>query len=154
MNIRQATLKDINAIEILWKEMATLHQEIDSYFMLIPEAEESHRSYMVSLIKDGSKRVFVAEKFGSLLGYLVADVKDYPPIYRYKRYGHISGISVSTADRRKGVGRKLLGAALEWFQTMGLKRVECGVAVNNHLSQGFWKEMGFRAYMEKHVLDL
>jgi len=32
--------------------------------------------------------------------------------------------------------------------------VECAVAVENPVSQGFWKDVGFRGFMEQHVLDL
>jgi len=154
MQIRQATLEDIDGIELLWKEMAVFHQKIDSYFTIIPEAEANHRTYMTGLLQDESKRIFVADDAGCLLGYLMADVKAYPPIYFHKNYGNIGGISVTASARRKGVGRKLLSVALEWFRDQGLQRVECGVAVENPLSQGFWKGVGFRGFMEMHVLNL
>ena len=154
MQIRLANLDDIDAIELLWKEMAIFHQSIDPYFTIIPEADANHRTYMTALLQDESKRIFVADDAGCLLGYLMADVKAYPPIYVHKNYGHIGGISVTASARRKGVGKELLGAALDWFREQGLQRVECGVAVENMISQGFWKGMGFRGFMEKHVLDL
>jgi len=154
MQIRLATMEDIDAIESLWKEMAIFHQKIDSYFTIIPEAETNHRAFMTGLLQDESKRIFVADEAGCLLGYLMADIKVYPPIYVHKNYGHIGAISVTASALRKGVGRKLLGAALEWYREQGLQRVECGVAVENPLSQGFWKGVGFRGFMEMHVLNL
>jgi len=154
MQIRQATLEDIDAIESLWKEMAIFHQKIDSYFTIIPEAEVNHRTYMTGLLQDNYIRIYVADDAGGLLGYLKAEVKAYPPIYVHKNYGHIGAISVTASARSKGVGRKLLSVALEWFREQGLQRVECGVAVENPLSQGFWKGMGFRGFMETHVLNI
>ena len=35
MQIRLANLDDIDAIELLWKEMAIFHQYIDPYFTII-----------------------------------------------------------------------------------------------------------------------
>jgi phosphinothricin acetyltransferase len=154
MQIRQASLDDLDAIEFLWREMMDFHIAIDDYFTLIPEAETNHRTYMTDLLQDESKRVFVADDAGNILGYLVAEVNTYPPIFVHKNYGHIGAISVSDSARRQGLGRKLLEAALDWFREQNLRRVECGVAVNNPVSQGFWEAMGFRGIIEHRVLDL
>jgi len=109
---------------------------------------------MTGLIQDDSKRVYVAEEKGLLLGYLTAQVNSYPPIYLHEMYGYIGGISVNASARRKGVARKLVNTALDWFREAGIRRVECGVAVENPVSQSFWKGMGFRCFVEKHVLEL
>jgi ribosomal protein S18 acetylase RimI-like enzyme len=154
MQIRRATLADLDAIEPLWKEMALFHQNIDPYFTIIPEAEANHRVYMSSLLRNDEKRIFVADDSGCLLGFLMAEVNTYPPIYVHKQFGYIGTISVTESAWRKGIGRLLLDAALDWFRAQGLQRVECSVAVENPVSQGFWKGRGFRGFMETHVLDL
>ena len=154
MQIRRATLADLDAIEKLWQEMALFHQNLDSYFMLNDQADVCHRAYMGELLKDDTRRVFVANDGPNLLGYLMAEINSYPPIYEHTQYGHISALSVTASARRRGIGRQLLEAALDWFREQGLKRVECGVAVENSVSQGFWKDAGFRGFIEKHVLEL
>ena len=154
IKVRRATIADLETIESLWKEMAIFHQELDPYFTIISEAEDNHRRYMIDLLQDESKRVFVADDSVRLLGYLVADVKSYPPIYKHKYYGHIGAISVTASARRKGIGKMLLNKALAWFREQQLQRVECGVAVLNNVSQAFWDGMGFRGFMEIKVLEL
>jgi ribosomal protein S18 acetylase RimI-like enzyme len=154
MQIRRATLTDLDAIESLWMEMALFHQQVDPYFTIIPEAEDNHRNFMTGLLQDQVKRVFVADNGDQILGYLVAEINAYPPIYLHKNYGYIGAISVTTAARRQGIGHQLLAAALDWFRAEGLQRVECSVAVENPVSQGFWKRAGFRGFMEKHVLEI
>ena len=109
---------------------------------------------MIDLLQDESKRVFVAEHSVGLLGYLVADVKSYPPVYTHKYYGHIGAISVTASARRKGIGKMLLNQSLKWFREQKLQRVECEVAVLNNLSKAFWNGMGFRGFMEIKVLEL
>jgi len=154
MQIRRAISTDLDPIEKLWKEMMLIHAEFDDYFITTINAEDSHRSFMSNLIGDGGKRVFVAEKDGKLLGYIVVMIEDYPPIYNHKRFAEISAISVAESERRHGIGRKLLGAALDWCRSQGINRVECAVAVQNPVSQGFWKGVGFRSYMERCVMEL
>ena len=147
-------MDDIDAIESLWKEMAIFYQKIDSYFTINYEAEANHLAYMTGILTDDSKRIFVADDAGFILGYMMTYVKAYPPIYMHKNCGYTGGISVTASASCKGIGKKLLCAGLEWFRKQGLQRVECGVAVENPLSQGFWKGVGFRGFMEKHVLEL
>lgn len=154
MQIRRATLTDLDAIESLWREMVDFHIIIDDYFTTAPEADANHRGYMTGLIQDETKRIFVAEDGSEILGYLMAEINVYPPIYLHQTYGHIGAILVTASARRMGIGRLLLAAALDWFRQQGLQRVECAVAVENSVSQEFWKGAGFRGFMEKHVLDL
>ena len=116
MHIRRAALDDLDAIEPLWKEMALFHQNLDPYFTIIPEAETRHRTYMSELLQDESKRIFVADDGAKLLGYIMAEINAYPPIYECTEYGHIGAISITRAARRQGVGRKLLDVALDWFR--------------------------------------
>lgn len=154
MQIRRAALTDLDAIESLWREMMDFHTVLDEYFTLAPEADANHRDYMTGLIQDEAKRIFVVENNNQLIGYLMAEINAYPPIFLHRNYGHIGAISVTKSARCEGVGRQLLESALDWFREQGVRRVECAVAVENPLSQGFWKRAGFRGLVEKHVLEL
>ena len=154
MNIRRATLADLDAIELLWREMMDFHIAIDDYFIMVPEADTNHREYMTGLLQNEAKCIIVADDNGQIIGYLMAEINDYPPIYLQKQYGHISAISVTASAQREGIGHQLLDAALDWFRGQGVKRVECAVAVENPVSQRFWKGLGFRGIMETHVLEL
>ena len=89
-----------------------------------------------------------------LIGYLMAEINTYPPIYLRQNYGHIDAISVTRLAQRRGVGRQLLEIVLDWFREQGLERVECSVAVENPVLQGFWKKTGFRGLLETDVMGL
>ncbi len=43
MEVRTASLKDLDAIESLWKEMMLFHIALDETVPVIPEAEAIHR---------------------------------------------------------------------------------------------------------------
>ena len=61
MQIRRATLHDLDAIESLWREMMDFHATLDDYFALDPDADANHREYMAGLIQEEAKRIFVAD---------------------------------------------------------------------------------------------
>jgi ribosomal protein S18 acetylase RimI-like enzyme len=70
---------------------------------------------------DETKRIDVANAFGSVLAYIIAAIKAYPPINVHKHFGYIVEISISEFAWRRGKGKELLDAALEWFQEQGLQ---------------------------------
>ena len=131
MQIRSATPTDLDAIESLWREMMDFHIALDDYFTMIPEADANHRTYMAGLLENHPDRILVAEDGDQLLGVLVMQICENPPIYPHQRYLEIMDISVSAKARRQGVGRKLLEAAIEYARQQSISRVECAVALNN-----------------------
>lgn len=53
------------------------------------------------------------------------------------------GMSVKQPWRRKGVGRELMTAALEWAPTVGIKRVELYVYARNAPAIALYESFGF-----------
>ena len=154
MPIRKAIHADIDALERLWREMMQFHWERDPYFTIAEDAEVNHRLYMESLIEGEDTLVLVCEDDGEVLGNIIAHIRAYPPIYLHKKFVEISEISVTASQRRNGLGGRLLEHILDWAREQGIKRVECMVALENPVSQGFWKGNGFRAVTETCVLEL
>jgi ribosomal-protein-alanine N-acetyltransferase len=73
---------------------------------------------------------FVAEAVGKLSGFILADGD--PP------RGHIITIDVAEADRRRGVGTLLLGAAERVLADCGVRSVEIETAADNQAGLNFW----------------
>ena len=61
MQIRRATLADLDPIEALWREMMDFHAAFDDHFTLSSQADANHRIHMTNLLQDESKRIFVAD---------------------------------------------------------------------------------------------
>ena len=89
-----------------------------------------------------------------MIGYVFADILDYPPVYQEKRYIEIYEMVVRKDQRRKGIGKIMLQDVLHWAKEKGITRVECKVATANPISQGFWNKNGFRSYVENKVLEI
>jgi len=98
-------------------------------------------------IRDENWLVLVAVIDQQIVGYCLATIQEYPPVYIDTRYGYIQDIAVTEKYRRDGFGARLFGKALEWLTERGISRVQLDAAANNPISRGFWMKMGFRDFM-------
>lgn len=135
--------------------MMDLHQDHDRYFILDEDAAKAYQKYAETNIGSESKYFKVClNNENKIIGYLFADIFEYPPIYPVRRYLEIIEMVVRKDQRRKGIGRIILQDVLYWAREKGITRVECKVATANPISQGFWKKSGFRTYMDSKVLEI
>jgi ribosomal protein S18 acetylase RimI-like enzyme len=153
MIVRKAVPTDLHVIVALWQEMMVFHQAVDAYFTPSESAEEAYRTYAASNIAAEEKLVLVCVDNGDVIGFIQAEIRDYPPVYPVLKYAQISDIAVTERKRGMGAGKLLLTRALQWAKQRGVTRVQCQVAVNNRISQGFWKKNGFRGVTETCVLE-
>ncbi len=155
MKLRKAVLSDINVVTELWKDMMLLHQNYDRYFSLGEKAEQAYQNYAKENIQSGSKFFKVClDENNEIVGYVLADIIEYPPIYPIKRFVEIIEMVVRKDQRRNGIGETMLKDVIDWAKENGITRVECKVAIENQISQGFWKKNGFRGYSESLVLEI
>lgn len=155
MEMRKAVLSDLNVITGLWKDMMLLHQHYDSYFSLEEDADKAYQEYAKENIQSGSKffKVCLDEK-NDIAGYILAAIVEYPPVYTVKRYAEILEMVVRKDQRRKGIGETMLKDVFHWAKEKGITRLECKVAIENPISQRFWKKNGFKGYSENLVLEI
>jgi ribosomal protein S18 acetylase RimI-like enzyme len=58
--------------------------------------------------------------------------------------GYVAEFTVFRPFRRQGWGRRLFGAAREWFRAQGCSDLELDVLPTNIRAQAFWTAEGFR----------
>jgi ribosomal protein S18 acetylase RimI-like enzyme len=59
------------------------------------------------------------------------------------RHSGVLGIGVVAAHRHRGIGRALLGAALQAARSRGLSRIELTVRVDNDVARRLYERFGF-----------
>ena len=151
--IRPARESELDDIVALWKEMLEFHRERDRYFTPSDDAPASFRKWALENLLSEDFLLLVAEVDKELVGYCLAGVSMYPPLYELEEYGVIYDLAVTRRHRRKGLGEKLFRGACRWFTRKGLQRLEIGVAVSNEIAGPFWRKMGFTPFMEKLYLE-
>jgi ribosomal protein S18 acetylase RimI-like enzyme len=152
--ISQANESHVPQIVELWKELMAFHAERDPQFARAEDGAVHFEKYLRDLLAKAEWRVFVALDGERVVGYLMAQVAKRPPVIKHRDFGFISDLAVTKAHRRRGVGQKLLRAAIAWFAERGLRRVEAHVATANEVSTAFWSAQGFEAYLHTMRLRL
>lgn len=138
----------------LWKELVDHHSKINSFFTRRKDGHVNFETFITDLIKSEEAKIFIALEDNQIIGYTIAKIDLYPPIYLLEKYGSIYDMFVTLKYRRKGIGKRLWQEALKWFKQLGLERVELSIVPNNPESSFFWKKQGFQDYMHKLYIKI
>jgi len=152
--IRKAKQEDIESIKELWKEFVDFHKFRDPFFTRSPDGHDRFGEFVLGNIESDDWLVLVSEHAGELIGYSMAAIQKYPPVFIKSIYGFIQDIAVTGEYRKHGIGKMLFENMIEWFREKGLTRVEVQAASANEVSMAFWRKMGFQHYIERFYIDL
>jgi RimJ/RimL family protein N-acetyltransferase len=107
------------------------------------------RRYLRAIRRYPHAAVFVAEgEDGSVVGRL-SIARDQHPASR-----HVAdlGLMVAQSHRRRGVGRALLAAAVEWARRQDVQKLELHVFPHNEAAIALYEQFGFarEGYRKRH----
>lgn len=86
-------------------------------------------------MKRNPQTCFVAEQEGEIVGVIIAGNDG--------RRGYIYHTAVDPNQRKSGIGKKLVEAALGALRECGITKVALVVFERNETGNGFWERMGF-----------
>ena len=104
------------------------------------ECEESLVLQRLSNLDSAREVVFVAELDGQVAGYVHAEV--YSLLY-FEPMANILGLAVSSAFRRKGVGKALMQRAEDWARERGMKEIRLNSGGTRKEAHEFYRAIGF-----------
>lgn len=142
--IRPALASDAVAIGRLWEQLVACHRELDEK---MPRATADgalrYGRTLSDRLEDSHTRVFVAERDGRVVGYVLGVVVDLlPDMFEQQAGGFLADIFVEPDCRRQGLGKALVGALTDWFRQQGLQYYEWHVPARNPDAVAFWHSMG------------
>jgi putative acetyltransferase len=140
-SVREATPGDAAVLLEHLKELA-VEPGINIPLALdeITRTVEQEKAMLTDFSESPHAIMLVAEAERKLVGEL--SLKAISP-RRAVRHVATLGMSVKAAWRRKGVGRALIAAALEWAPSAGIKRVELYVYARNAPAIALYEKFGF-----------
>ncbi|MFX1365504.1 MAG: GNAT family N-acetyltransferase [Promethearchaeota archaeon] len=99
-------------------------------------------------------KIFIAIDNTKIIGYTIAKIDRYPPVYLLEKHGAIYDMLVTSKYRKRGIRKKLWQNALNWFRSLDIERVELSIVPSNPEASSFWKKQGFQDYMHKLFIEI
>jgi len=134
---------DLNALVQLSRDFFYEYESNHLYFFKIDKIEEADIiDYFARFVGNDNRKTFLAVDGGAIIGYISVLIQEQAGYWKIKKVGHISGLMVHHNHRRKGVGRKLLQSAVDYFKEKGIKQYTLFTSVNNKCGIEFYEKCG------------
>jgi GNAT superfamily N-acetyltransferase len=136
-------------LRTLWEALELHHAELASVPSIRPLADswERRQQRYRDWLADGSGHLFLAERDGRVVGYLMMTISDPPESWDVGSHaGEIETMSVLQSERSGGVGTALMDAALEAARAAGVRAIGVGVVHSNVDGIRFYERAGFKPF--------
>lgn len=112
------------------------------------ESWERHfRKKIQSYVEGDRTEAWIAEdSSGSFLGYILLGSGG--GFLTPEHHGFIFDVWVAPEHRGKGIGKFLVGWAIDWARRQGFRKIKLEVAESNAQARRLYEEMGFRGERE------
>lgn len=133
--IRSAGADDLSAMTRLLQELFVIETEFE-----IDTAKQ--RCGLQMLLESPSASIWVAERNGRVVGMVTVQLVVSTAEGRFS--GLIEDLVISSAYRRRGLGKALLKAAVKWAHSMGATRVQLLADGRNVPALIFYRKQGWK----------
>ena len=156
VSIRRARRSDTSALGRLGALLVKTHHDFDNKRFIPATSQTSvgYGSFLGTQLDEPDVAVLVAEQGGEVVGYAYAGVEGRDYMSLRGPAGVLHDILVDPAHRGRGIGRKLLDAALEFLRERGAPRVVLSTAEHNEAAQRLFEGAGFRRTMIEMTREL
>ncbi|WP_196451507.1 GNAT family N-acetyltransferase [Planomonospora sp. ID82291] len=142
MSVRDATPGDIPELVRL-REILTERMARDGTYPLSEHWQESYADSLAERIGTPDTAVYVVDAPGGGLASCGIGLvfNRFPgPSLPDGRYGYIQGMTTDPRHRRRGHGRAVLGALLDWYRAGGVRKVDLHATSDG---EPLYRELGF-----------
>ncbi len=152
--IRRATKDDADAVLASWLALLREHAAMDDRFAPAEDAAQRWRNDYPVWLQDGTRRLYVAEANGAIVGFISAYRWAPPPIYRFEEMVFIDELYVRPEARGAGWGRQLVEAVQAWGVSFGAVQIRLRALAANDAGVAFWKSIGAQPFVVELAMDL
>jgi len=154
ITIRRATPSDQESLGRFGGALMRQHHAADARrFIQVDHPEAGYGRFLVSRLSDPNSLVMVAERSGTVVGYVYADIEGTSWMDLRGPCGMVHDVYVDETARHLGGGRALLRAAIEWIHAKGRAQVVLLTKTGNQSAQRLFAALGFRPTMIEMTLD-
>ena len=154
--IRRATRADIPILGRLGALLVKTHHDFDPkrFIAATSETRAGYGWFLGTQLEEPEVAVLVAEENGDVVGYAYVGVEDRDYISLCGQAGVLHDVVVDPTHRGRGIGRKLVDAALEFLRQHGAPQVVLSTAEQNEHAQRLFAGAGFRRTMIEMTREL
>ena len=154
LTIRPAAAPDQELLGRFGGALMRQHHSADPRrFIQVEDPEAGYGRFLVSQLSNPNSLVMVAERSGTIVGYVYADVESTNWMNLRGPCGVVQDVFVDETARRLGAGRALMRAAIEWIRSKGRAQVVLQTKTRNESAQHLFTALGFRPTMLEMTLD-
>ncbi len=154
MEIRKATLQDLEQVLKYGLILLKQHSDLDPYFEPTKTVDKVYRKFLEGCLYSENKLFLIAENNEKLMGYATGEIQTRSPIFKITEYGYINDVFVAGEFRRLGIAGKFLTELKKWFESKSIKHVELSVLANNEIGKKTWAKFGFETYEIKKRVEM
>jgi ribosomal protein S18 acetylase RimI-like enzyme len=156
MTVRRATSADLPTIGRLGALLIEEHHGFDSRrFLAATDRTPVHYgSFIGTQLEEDDVVVLVADEDGKVIGYVYAAIEGTDYMALRGPAGIVHDIVVDPGFRGRGVGRRLMEAAIAHLRARGVPQVVLSTAERNEAAQRLFARVGFRRTMIEMTRDL
>ena len=142
MEIRLATLDDIEALCLLLNEFYAFNAELQPAYCL---AANEPGGYPRNVIESNHADFLIAIENGAVLGFVHIIQMETPPYDAIAphKYAEIMAFMVTASRRKQGVGSMLFDAAKKWSNARNLDYIELFSLTNAREANSFYDNKDF-----------
>jgi len=147
IEIRLVTKADFEQVGIIFAEENQYHAELVPEIIQVADPIMT-QEWFDDILNDPDKTLFAAELGEQIAGVAFVELRSSidDPIFRQRRYIHISEIAVAASHRGQGIGRLLMDRIHQWGQTQGIAEIELQVWERNEPAIGFYEKLGYQMW--------
>lgn len=153
--IKLATIGDYCAVNLIVKEGQDEHSEALPYIFkktdqVMPE------NYFRELVEDSKSDIIIAKIGDEVVGFAVMELKEAPPFDSMtpRKFAYMSDFGINSTYQRKGIGKSLFEACLEWSKNKDVTSLELNVWEFNQKAISFYESFGMETISRKMTLNL
>jgi len=130
MQIRLATIKDVDQISLLFIEQFDIQAKLNPYLM---QSGTQNKQFIESTITDAESDIFVAEEGDKIIGFVSVFERQNPDFnfMVQHKYAYLMDIIVTDGQQGKGIATKLMDTTKQWALDRKLDYIELSVFANN-----------------------
>ncbi|HHP7237534.1 GNAT family N-acetyltransferase [Longibacter sp.] len=152
-DVRKALKRDQDTVTGLWMDFLKEQSENDNRLRVSDDARERWENDFGAWLEDETRRIYVAERGGEVVGFATAHRTAPPPIYETNGEVYLDEIYVAPDHRRDGYGAQLVEAVVAWSDRVRAERIRLSVLEQNAAAQAFWASQDAVSFSTTYTIE-